>query len=384
MRERLGFWLGVVIAMVIFSPSARAQNPLFQGLLTSACAGAPIGALAARCLEGAPPGSIAAPSEVSLNPDQALGIQTGPAAQRLQELRAQPEEIDKNRFAGLALFANVKYTRFDREATFLERGFDGDTAGAQVGLDYRFSNKFVAGALFGYDRTETDFKSSGGSSDKNSFYFTGFATYDVLDGLFVEGSFTYGRDDYNNTRLATFISSPGRIVRPVVARSDPDGHSWEAVLGGGYELPIGPFSVGPYARATYVASSVDGYTERGSSGLELRIGKNRTESLKSTLGVRGSYAWSQSWGVLVPQLRFEWEHEFIGDAQGVLTSFALDPLGNAITVPGDRPDRNWFNVGFGLSAILPGGWVPFVDVEALLGHRFLERQVVTAGLRFEF
>lgn len=96
-------------------------------------------------------------------------------------------------------------------------------------------------------------------------------------------------------------------------------------------------------------------------------------------GLRVSYSIGTRWGVLVPQGRLEWEHEFDKDALTTNTTFLLDSNGNPFTLTGDDPDRNYFNLGLSLVAILPNGLMPFIDYEGLLGYDDLDRHRITAG-----
>ena len=42
-----------------------------------------------------------------------------------------------------------------------------------------------------------------------------------------------------------------------------------------------------------------------------------------------------------------------------------------------------FFVGAGLVAVLPGGWMPYLDYQGLFGHDFWDRHRVTGGIRKE-
>jgi hypothetical protein len=88
--------------------------------------------------------------------------------------------------------------------------------------------------------------------------------------------------------------------------------------------------------------------------------------------------------VLIPQVRFEYEHEYKKDPRSVVSSFAQDSSGTSLALITDDPDRNYFNFGASLLLILPNGWMPFIDAELLLDYKDFERQRYTGGLRIEF
>ena len=72
--------------------------------------------------------------------------------------------------------------------------------------------------------------------------------------------------------------------------------------------------------------------------------------LTTVLGGRASYAISTGLGVLLPQVRIEWEHEFKNDSRLLTARFVNDPLLQPIPFTTDNPDRNYANLGVSLSA----------------------------------
>lgn len=87
--------------------------------------------------------------------------------------------------------------------------------------------------------------------------------------------------------------------------------------------------------------------------------------------------------MLVPEARLEYEHEFENDPPSVASAFAVAP-GASFSPARDKPDQDWFNLAVGAQFILPGGMMPFVEAEALLGQRNFDRYRLLLGLRSEF
>src|SRR4030095_3026638 len=100
-----------------------------------------------------------------------------------------------------------------------------------------------------------------------------------------------------------------------------------------YDLRLGAFAATPYARMDFFHLEINGYTESGADGLNLKINKQNTESLLSVLGTRLSYAVSMPFGVLVPQIRGEWRHELLNDQRSIRAQFVNDPLNTIFAVP---------------------------------------------------
>jgi len=88
--------------------------------------------------------------------------------------------------------------------------------------------------------------------------------------------------------------------------------------------------------------------------------------------------------VLLPQVRLEWEHEFKNDARLLTARFVNDPLRQAIRFTTDNPDRNYVNIGVGLSATFRGGISAFIDYETVVALANVTRHDITVGMRGEF
>ena len=108
------------------------------------------------------------------------------------------------------------------------------------------------------------------------------------------------------------------------------------------------------------------------------------ESLTTVLGGRASYAISTGLGVLLPQVRIEWEHEFKNDSRLLTARFVNDPVGQPILFTTGNPDRNYANLGVSLSATFRRGIAAFIDYETVLGLANVSGNFITLGVRGEF
>lgn len=385
---------------------AQAGNAAYQTYFLSACAGA-TGPLAALCVASRG-GQLSGDSESSLNPNQ-TSVTGSTALARAQALAVATERrLEGVRDEGggegaqdgaFSVFGSVQgeWSDQDRAAFVNERGYDADATRVTVGLDYRASPSATIGASlsFGDYSSEFDANSPGnaftpqadaGGMDSEDITVTLFGTVLLSSQVYLDATAGVGFTDYDLSRNATFQES-NRIIPQtnVRATASPDGREYFGSVGIGYDADLDGLSLGPYARLRITKSRVDAYAEAdGGTGLGLRVSKTKSTSMVSILGVRASYALSQSWGVILPQARVEFEHEFDDDPRTTTTSLLLDPARNGFGVRNDPPDRNSFNLGAGLLFILPNGWMPYVDYEGLVGYRDASRHRVTAGLRVEF
>jgi len=411
-RHRMGgaaVATGLVWLAAAGAAQAQAGNPAYQTYFLSACAGA-TGQLAALCAASRG-GQLSGDSESSLNPNQTSGAGSTALA-RAQALATATErrlETLRDEDAGapgaapahgaFSVFGSVQgeWSDQDRPAFANERGFDTDATRFTAGLDYRLAPTSIVGVSVSFGDFSSDFdanqpgnaftpQADAGGIDADDVTVTIFGTFALSPQAYVDATGGIGFTDYKLRRNATFQESNRLVPQTnVSALGSPDGREYFGSVGLGYDADMGALSLGPYARLRVTRSRIDSYVESdGGTGLGLSVSKAKSTSVVSILGVRGSYAISQSWGVVLPQARFEYEHEFDDDPRTATTSLVLDPARNAFQVRNDAPDRNAFNVGAGLLFVLSNGWMPYVDYEGLLGYSHTTRHRVTAGLRVEF
>lgn len=407
-RIQVGFLVPVLLLGWLPAEPASADGDAFQRFFFRVCRTA-TGALESRCNQTpGGRGALSSESQDSLNPTQVLTLNDSGLARARATSKEVQERLEKRRDEASqpaetgvtdsrwGFFLNGRGELFDRDRTSRERGYDGFTAGGQLGADYRIGEGSFLGAILAYDRSETEFdrdrpglnffpQRNDGESESDHFGITLYGSSNLTEGLYVEGSLGYGYTDIDFDRRAVFQESRQRIPQTNVrGRGDTRSHEWLAGGAVGYDVQLGRLSVGPYARLHYARSHVSGYRERDASGLQMRISGDSQDSLTSVLGGRAGMAFGTSFGVVIPQVRLEWEHEFLRDRKSVATSFPLDSARNVFRVRGDDPDRDTWNAAIGVLLVLPGGWMPFADYEALLGHSFLDRHRVVAGVRKEF
>jgi outer membrane autotransporter protein len=152
----------------------------------------------------------------------------------------------------------------------------------------------------------------------------------------------------------------------------------------GYDFHFGRFTLGPRLGMDFRENHISGYAERGGTGLELAYDAQHQTSLTSKVGAYASAAFGTSWGVLVPQATFDWRHEFEDDQRPMYFRFVQDFARTRFRFQSDAPDRDYFNAGLGLVAVLPNGFAPFLNVREFFGYRKQSSTTVTAGLRISY
>lgn len=401
------------IGCLFVSIPVLAANADYQAFFFSVCATA-TGALASRCAETPDGlGNLSGDSESSLNPSQNLSHALSPvgtAQTRSNAARERGErqrEGDTEQDAPLArieagpfsLLLNLHGTSFDRGAQGdLERGLNGDSLAGELGLDWRLSDRMVVGAILGIERLSYEFDAEAqgvnfipppiaGEVDLDNVYLTLFASLGVGDGGYVDVIGGLESSDGEYRRNSVFQESTRtRPQTQVRVAGQADGTTAWASVNAGYLFSRGPASFGPYGGITWTKSKLDGYTERdlSGSGLAMRFAGTSRDSLLAHAGLRFGWTLGLGPGVLLPQLRIEYQREIDRDAPTAAGRFDLDPAGTQYTLAGARPDDDAFNASLSVAAVLRNGWMAFLDLAILLGSEDLDRQRATLGLRKEF
>lgn len=337
-------------------------------------------------------GAGAPPSNAALNTG-GLGAQgrtsIAAAAQQRKGIRMRLDELKggdgskgggasaDESFGRWSIFASVRYTDTDRDATTLETGYDADLDGITLGGDFRWSDKAVIGLALGYTDTNLDYDRNAGDLDLRSMDITLYGNFTPMANAYIDAYAGYARLEYDTRRRIKIGLISG------AAKGDTDGDQLLAGLAAGYEWSHGPWSMGPEIKLDYVSTDIDGYRERGSTGLELSYQSQDIDSLTTSMGVRISYAKAVSWGVILPQARLHYVHERKNDSRSISNSLALDPSG-VFTNKTDDPDRDYMIANLGVSAVMRYGLQAFLDYEQLINHDFLDSWTLVGGIRKEY
>lgn len=276
----------------------------------------------------------------------------------------------------LGVYLNAGLGQGERKNSALEKGFDFDTQALTLGADYRLKDQLIVGAALGYGHTKADFEQSRDDTEVDGWSAMLYGTYYPSESLYIDGIASAGIDNFDINRFDPYS---GRI-----AKGDTDGHQYGLSLGGGYDFQQGRISFGPLARLTYAHVSVDGYRESAVDGNEYIYEDQDADSLSSLFGGQISYVISTAYGVFIPQLMVDWTHEFKNDGKLVNSRLANDPTSTSIALKTDQPDRDYFNLGLGVSAQFAHGVSGYLFYDKLLGHEYVDSDSLQLGMRMEF
>jgi len=279
----------------------------------------------------------------------------------------------------LGFFASGRLTEIDRADTVLEKGYDSDVHGFNVGMDYIFNEQFVAGITVGYTDTDLDYNRNAGDTNNESVSVLVFANYNLTDNFIIDGYLGWTGIDFDQRRRISGFAGLNTF-----ALSAPTANKFLSGLNLSYVQSFGALQITPLIKLDYSGTYIDGYTETTGSGLALRFKHQDIQSFKSHLGFDTSYAISVPWGVLLPRVQGSYVHEFLDQRRTISATFVQDVTGTSLNFQTDKPDRDYFIIGGSVSTVLTQSIQMFVDYERIEGHRYLNSYTVSGGVRVGF
>ena len=168
------------------------------------------------------------------------------------------------------------------------------------------------------------------------------------------------------------------------ARANPNSGQFSAALNLGKDFEIGKFTLGPIVGAQYTYAGIGGFTESGAESLDLALGQQNANSLRTNLGARLAYNWEVGAKVtLIPELRGFWMHEFLNNPRNI--SSALDGgSSSSFDYETSAPYRNSVFGGAGISAKFADRWTASVFYNVNFGAEGYTNNIISTSLNFAF
>lgn len=277
----------------------------------------------------------------------------------------------------LGVFFNGRFNFGDQSTTANQTGFNFNTYGVTAGSDYRFTENLVAGIALGFASTNNDFGANSGNMDSRDLSVSTYGSYYLPKDFFLDWIGTYVNNHYDIKHNIVFTGFNSQTQAGV------GGDQLALALNAGKDFHHGGLVFTPYARGEYIKTHIDAYQENGGSGLAMAFDHQVMRYLTGVLAGRVSDAISTSWGIVSPSAHAEWVHQFENNSRLIGGHFVGDPS-STFNVRTDSPDRNYFNVGFGVVLTLPRGISAFFNYETMLARNHVSNTLMQLGGRIEF
>jgi outer membrane autotransporter protein len=267
------------------------------------------------------------------------------------------------------LYGNAVFARQEATANSPQSKFNA--AGITFGVDRRVTPDLVLGVLGGYTRTNADLDTVGSTSKIDTWLVGGYGTY-YRQNWFVNGAFVYGHNKYDNNRIALGTSNT----------SSPSGDQYAVQGSVGIDLRFNRWIVTPELGAQYTTVRVDSFTEAGAAALN--VGADQADSLRSSLGARFRYEWATSWGLMLPELRASWQHEFLDKERDITASFVDQALPGAFATTAAGSGTDFGVLGAGLTANVADHTQVSIGYDFKFGGQDFEAHQISGRLRHVF
>lgn len=323
--------LGVAAADVQASHFARRAGEIRRGIRGGTIDPAP------RPMAGKSGGGTASFDVSSKGPKQVQPV-TAPAP-------ISPDEDSWTTY----FYNNIQF--LDLESSTRAPGYGTNTLGMTVGADRALNDHFTVGVLLSGAGSDVDWHDTGKLEAQGGQV----GAYAVFSNA----------GWYQNTLIAAAYNEyeTRRAGLGGWAEGDTTGVTFDVLLEGGHEFVRGPLRFGPVLSAHYTNVGYRSFTERGSLA-PLEIQSHHSDSLRSSIGLEASYQLQTSLGLIVPQLRIGWQHEFLDQIQTTESRFASG-AGDVFSAEGPEVGRD--SLQFGASVAMY--WTPrFSTTVAYFAH----------------
>jgi autotransporter-associated beta strand protein len=264
---------------------------------------------------------------------------------------------------GLGEFSNV-------DSTPNALGYDVNTGGFTMGVDYRLTPNFALGLTAGYAHTSVGLD-GGGNIDVNGGKLGAYATL-FGNGLYLDTAVTGGPSGYHTRRTALQGTASGST----------GGADFNVLVATGYDWKHGNLSIGPTATFQYSYVGLRTFTETGSLA-PLTFPNQNTQSELTAFGGKATYEWKIGQITVLPQISTAWQHEYGATAYSVIASFA-NGAGNSFSVEGPPIGRDSILVGAGASVILSDRVSTYLYYDGEFARTNYLSNNVSGGVRLSF
>jgi subtilase-type serine protease len=256
--------------------------------------------------------------------------------------------------------------RGDIESTWNAAGINYSSAGANFGVGYHLDENTVVGVLGGYASTSVH---GGGNVDSSSGIRTkqlGLYLRIRTEEAYLLGIAAYGRQQTDATRRIQFAA----IDRE--AKADIDGDEFSTWWEYGRNLHVAAGILQPFVGVQYIGLWTDGYTEEGAGALNLQVGDQNNNSLRSQLGARFLLPMAitqNSPARLIPEVSARWMHEFLDDDRVLPVQFAGTP-GSTFNTQGVSAGQDFAVLGTGATLQLNDSFSLYAHYIAQVNNQF--------------
>ncbi len=251
-------------------------------------------------------------------------------------------------------------------------GLTYNLGGTAAGADYRVDPRLLVGVGVGYVTGTQWVSGFSGQGTTNSINANLYASF-TPGAFYLDAVAGYANATNRQSRA---IAIPGLALR--LAQGQTSADQFLGQLEGGYKVELSQpaaTSITPFARVQGSTTNQAAFTETGATSLNLTVGQQTTNSLRTTFGVDFAALLAK----VNVDFRVGWLHEFADTGRPMTAQFAGAP-GNAFTVFGATPQSDSASVGFGAETHIAEATELYARYDGEVGGG-TDNHAFTAGLR---
>ncbi len=280
------------------------------------------------------------------------------------------------------IFFTGNYSYGERKETANETGFKPLQYGISTGVDYRISNRLVAGVAIGLSKSRAKLYANVGEINTSGYDLIAYASYFYKNNYYFELVANHGAYQYDLERHIDFLLSGKTISETANAETESSQKAVSASGGYDHNFDWGS-TLGLSFRLSHAASKLDAYEESGAGIYNLSLTRQKATSTTSHVELSLSHPFSYSSAVMVPQMRLAAVHEFSASAESVSGFLVADNSQSPFKFKSSESDQDYITLQFSLSAVLKGGISLFASYDTLLMYDDYVNHQFSLGARME-
>jgi len=299
-------------------------------------------------------------------------------------------------------FLNGSYGSGNRAPTELEDAFDFDGYQINAGIDYRFDDQIVAGAIVAITDQEIDFDPSqsivDGGIKSDGYSIMPFVLYQA-EQLFLSISLGYQQMDLTTDRAIRYPSlNPDVESANTRSLGETNSTTISFFSNIGYTFRFNALAIEPNISFDYLDISIDGFKERdiNNDSFDLTIEKQNITSNEVALGINVLYTFTPEFGIITPSINIQYRNQLEDSSRNISSAYSGSNDAENFNLATEKLDSEYFVISFSLASVLwgasqqtfdgnaSGGFQSFINYKYIEGLDGFSQEVISAGIRYEF
>lgn len=280
-------------------------------------------------------------------------------------------------------FVNGKFSSGDYNYVDTpDEGFDFDTDGLTMGIDYRLNDKSALGLAVGYAKFESStFEDS--TVKTKAVTFSAYGTFNITDNFYADVKASYSEPEINQDRVLNFIVGPNQNV--AVAQGETQSYQHSVVVSSGYQFNSkNGWQITPSLSFEYSQSSMNEFVENGASVWNVAYSEQTYRTLRSVASLQVNKALSLSRGVLIPSFGVSFIHENQNNDNNMYMRVDGMPIDEFFETDMNFVDSDYNLANIALTFVGSQNKQAFIQYSKVFNWNEIDQYNINLGARFEF